>query len=450
MEERLMDTLVQFSSLLDLFVSRIREGVILTDNLGTVLYSNLAACCFLGIPRPGDAQQATHKPDIRLPRSLLTTAQSYWAKRPEHAIDNHSRHFVKQRIDNNGSSHLVDIDMTSVTLPGSSTPIHLMFVSEPHDQRRPAIDNVPTASSELCTESPCMQEIREMLQQIAPTMASVLLQGESGTGKTLLARLVHEHSNQAKSPLVEVNCAAIPENLLESELFGHVKGAFTGAVSDRPGRLQAADGGTLFLDEVSEIPLHLQSKLLKALDEKCFQMVGSDKNIRVNIRIIAASNRNLRDMVDAGTFRPDLYYRLAVFSLTVPALRERPDDITALIQHLHRRFVKRGYSDGLEYSADAMAMLLNYPWPGNVRELSNAVEHAMILATNGLITPKCLPCDIHDYHVNNTTHTTSENNPCCEITDALESACGNRAEAARKLGIDRTTLWRRMHRLGLS
>ena len=445
-----MDTLAQFSTLLDFVVSRIREGVILTDNLGTVLYSNLAACCLLGIPRPSDTQQAAINPDVHLPLGLLTTAQTYWAKRSTQSIDNRSQQLVKQRINNNGVSRLVDINMTTVTLPGSSTPIHLMFVSEPDDQRPPALESMQSVSSELCTESPCMQEIRETLQQIAPSMASVLLQGESGTGKTLFARLVHERSTQAKAPLVEVNCAAIPENLLESELFGHVKGAFTGAVCDRPGRLQAADGGTLFLDEVSEIPLHLQSKLLKALDEKCFQMVGSDKNIRVNIRIVAASNRNLRDMVDAGTFRPDLYYRLAVFSLTVPALRERPDDIPFLIQHLHRRFVKRGYSDGLEYSADTMAMLLNYPWPGNVRELSNAVEHAMILSKNGLITPKCLPCDIHDYHARNTMDSTANQNPRWEITDALESASGNRAEAARMLGIDRTTLWRRMHRLGLS
>lgn len=444
-----MDSLMQLSSILDVFVSRLREGVILTDNLGTVLYSNLAACCLLGISRPNDTQQAAINPDAQLPRSLLATAQACWAKHSAQSIDNHAQHFIKQHISNNGVNRLIDIDMTSVTLPGSSTPMHLMFVSETDNQHQQALERMPTASNELCTESPCMQGIRETLQQIAPTMASVLLQGESGTGKTLLARLIHEHSRQAKAPLVEVNCAAIPENLLESELFGHVKGAFTGAVSDRPGRLQAADGGTLFLDEVSEIPLHLQSKLLKALDEKCFQMVGSDKNIRVDIRIIAASNRNLRNMVDAGTFRPDLYYRLAVFSLTVPALRERPDDIPALIQHLHRRFANRGYSDGLEYSAEAMALLLNYPWPGNVRELSNAVEHAMILAKNGLITPRCLPCDIHDYHANNTDSTT-ENNPCCEITDALETACGNRAEAARMLGIDRTTLWRRMHRLGLS
>lgn len=444
-----MDSLVQLSSLLDVFVSRLREGVILTDNLGTVLYSNLAACCLLGISRPNDTQSAAINPDAQLPRSLLTTAQAYWAKHSAQSIDNHAQHFIKQHISNNGVNRLIDIDMTSVTLPGSSSPMHLMFVSETDDQHQQALERTPTVSNELCTESPCMQDIRETLQQIAPTMASVLLQGESGTGKTLLARLIHERSTQAQAPLVEVNCAAIPENLLESELFGHVKGAFTGAVNDRPGRLQAADGGTLFLDEVSEIPLHLQSKLLKALDEKCFQMVGSDKSIRVNIRIIAASNRNLRNMVDAGTFRPDLYYRLAVFSLTVPALRERPDDIPALIQHLHRRFANRGYSDGLEYSADAMALLLNYPWPGNVRELSNAVEHAMILAKNGLITPRCLPCDIHDYHANN-TEGAFEKNPCCEITDALESACGNRAEAARMLGIDRTTLWRRMHRLGLA
>ena len=445
-----MDALAHLTLLMGLVVSRIRDGVVLTDNLGSVLYINLAACCLLGIPRPSDAQPLAINPNVQLPGALLNATRTCCAKHSAQLMDSQPQYFVKQRIENNGVNRLVNIEMTTVTLPDSPTPMHLMLVSDADVRHRPALETPQTVASDLFTETPRMLEIRETLEQIAPTMASVLLQGESGTGKTLLARMIHERSARGNAPLIEVNCAAIPDNLLESELFGHVKGAFTGAVSDRPGRLQAADGGTLFLDEVSEIPLQLQPKLLKALEEKCFQMVGSDKNTRVNVRIIAASNRNLRDLVDAGAFRADLYYRLAVFSLTVPALRERPDDIPALIQHLHRRFVERGYPGGLEYSADAMAMLLNYPWPGNVRELANAVEHAMILAKDGLISSKCLPGDIHDYHLHKNAFSQPEQKPRWEIAEALEAANGNRAEAARMLGIDRTTLWRRMHRLGLS
>jgi DNA-binding NtrC family response regulator len=450
MEERQMDSIAQMAPLLDMFVSRLRDGVILTDNLGTVLYTNLAACCLLGMPQPNDPHRSPTGAAAHLSNALLGATRTICAGYPKQPADHPIRHFIKQRIDHNGSSRVVDIEMTTLTLPDNPVPMRLMFISEAGAGNCPASGLPHTVGGDLFTDSPRMREIRETLVQIAPTMASVLLQGESGTGKTLLARMIHMNSRRADAPLVEINCAAIPDNLLESELFGHVKGAFTGAVSERPGRLQAANGGTLFLDEVSDIPLQLQPKLLKALEEKCFQMVGSDKNTRVDVRIIAASNRNLRALVDAGQFRADLYYRLAVFSLTVPALRERPDDIPALIEHLHRRFVRRGYQEGLEYSAAAMAMLLSYPWPGNVRELANAVEHAMILAKDGVITPKCLPADIQNHYPDSHMDVYPDPKPGWEIAEALEAANGNRAEAARMLGIDRTTLWRRMHRLGLT
>ncbi|HEY9199092.1 MAG TPA: sigma-54 dependent transcriptional regulator [Gammaproteobacteria bacterium] len=445
-----MDALVQFAPLLDMFVSRVREGVVLTDNLGTILYTNLAACCLLGIPHSRDTAQPAGHTAMRLPGWLLKAMQKRCSHSANQLVEQRGRHTLKERVENNGVTRVVDIDMTTVTLPGSALPLHLLLLSAAEQHARAVMDTQRGNGHDLFTESPRMVDIRETVLRIAPTPASVLLQGESGTGKTLLARMIHEFSDRSAGPLVEVNCAAIPENLLESELFGHVKGAFTGAVSDRPGRLQAADGGTLFLDEVSELPLHLQPKLLKALEEKCFQMVGSNKDIHVNVRIVAASNRNLRELVDHGAFRADLYYRLAVFSLAVPALRERPDDLPALIRHLQRRLAARGYRDGIEFSAEALALLLNYPWPGNVRELSNAVEHATILAKDGLITPKCLPGDILDHHLQKNADVRSAPPPGREIAEALEAAKGNRLAAARMLGIDRTTLRRRMQRLGLS
>jgi transcriptional regulator with GAF, ATPase, and Fis domain len=304
--------------------------------------------------------------------------------------------------------------------------------------------------SAIITRNSAMEEVLAKARLVASGDASILIQGESGTGKTLLARMIHKKSNCAQGPLVEVNCAAIPDSLLESELFGHVKGAFTGAVTDRAGRFQAADGGTLFLDEISEIPLHLQPKLLKALDEQCFQMVGSDKNMEVNVRIIAATNQNLREMVDAGEFRADLYYRLAVIPIDVPALRERIGDIPLLIRHICDGLISRGYPNNIQCSEEAMRHMMDYPWPGNVRELANAVEHGMILARNGEVTLPCLPADVRNYingHQDPEDHLEQQRT---EIENALIAAHGNRVEAARALGIDRSTLWRRMNRLGFT
>jgi len=365
-------------------------------------------------------------------------------------------HF-EQRISHDGVTRFVDVSSTTVPIPGEDDPFRLMVMSDITDRRRlQAVLNENTSSG-MVTQDPRMLEITAMLDHIAPTRASVLLQGESGTGKSLLARMIHDRCARCDEPLIEINCAAIPESLIESELFGHVKGAFTGATQDRTGRLQAAHGGTLFLDEISEMPLHLQPKLLKALEEQRFQMVGSDKDVKVDVRIIAASNQCLRELVDQGRFRADLFYRLAVIPVEIPALRDRPGDIPLLIHYVCDKLVSRGYPDNLECDKESMRLMMDYPWPGNVRELSNAVEHGMILAENGTVKPDSLPYDIRHFHhatprpETKAADSHSEVDPHCrEILDALELTNGNRAEAARKLGIDRSTLWRRMHRLGLT
>lgn len=283
-----------------------------------------------------------------------------------------------------------------------------------------------------------------------------MLQGESGAGKTQIARMIHQQSDRAHKPFVEVNCAAIPESLIESELFGHIKGSFTGAMQDRSGRFQAANGGTLFLDEISEIPFHLQAKLLKAVQDQSFEMVGSDDTLKVNVRIISASNRDLREQVDQNIFRADLYYRLAVIPLTIPSLRDRPGDVPVLIKHFCNRMEKRGYDSAqLECNPDAMKLMLNYPWPGNVRELENAVEHGIICAQGNSVGPESLPQHIQDYShsrkmpLTKQTNLAEEHIQRVQIENVMREADGNKSKAAQLLGIDRTTLWRRMQKLGI-
>jgi PAS domain S-box-containing protein len=449
-----MNALAQFTPLMDAVIAHIHEGVILTDNSGKVLFHNPAADELLGFPDFDSVNDIRETAGIDLDQSLIP------------GPDTHSlvagQDFIKQqferRVKRNGVTRFLEVNATSVPIPGEPNPIQLMVMEDVTDKRR--LQNVLNGNrkSGLITRDPRMLEITTMIEQIALTKASVLLQGESGTGKSLLARMIHRQSPRHDQPLIEINCAAIPESLLESELFGHVKGAFTGATQDRAGRLQAAHGGTLFLDEISELPLHLQPKLLKALEEQSFQMVGSDRSVDVDVRIIAACNQNLRELVDQGRFRADLYYRLAVIPVDIPALRDRPGDIPLLVQHISERLIGRGYPDNLSCDQEAMRLMMDYPWPGNVRELSNAVEHGMILAEDGIVKPDSLPYDIRHYHSN----TASAPAGSCqnrqpeidphrkEILDALEKSNGNRAEAARSLGIDRSTLWRRMHRLGIT
>ncbi|MGE0129033.1 MAG: sigma 54-interacting transcriptional regulator [Blastocatellales bacterium] len=236
---------------------------------------------------------------------------------------------------------------------------------------------------DIVGESAALKKALEQIALVAQSEANVLVLGESGTGKELIARAIHERSQRAAGPLVKVNCASIPRDLFESEFFGHVRGAFTGAIRDRVGRFQLADGGTLFLDEVGEIPLDLQSKLLRVLQEGTFERVGEEKTRRANVRIVAATNRDLRREIEAGTFRQDLFFRLSVFPLELPPLRERREDIPLLVRHFIQEASKQARCGRLQVSDEQMAALQRYQWPGNVRELQNVIERAMILSRCG-------------------------------------------------------------------
>ena len=244
--------------------------------------------------------------------------------------------------------------------------------------------------------SPAMNEVCETIAKVAPTAATVLINGESGTGKEVVARAIHKSSTRANRPWVAVNCAAIPENLLESEMFGHVKGSFTGAVSDKEGLFEAANGGTLFLDEISSMPLILQGKFLRALQEREIRRVGDTKSIPIDVRIIAASNSNLEEAVVKGTFRSDLFYRLAVIMIDIPPLRERREDILPLARHFITEEVGKTRQPPT-ISEDAAQLLMAYDWPGNVRELENCMRHALTFWRQGEITPKELPSRVAEH-----------------------------------------------------
>ncbi len=442
----------QFGPIVNLIISHIHEGVLLTSKRGDILFHNPAALEMLGIKHCKTLKGIKEESGLNLQKCMLRAA---FDAGEEDAAARPSGEFVKfeERITVTGFTRFIEFQTGMVSV-GQDEDLRLLLLKDITEHRRFEAVFKEISDSGIITNDPKMLEINAKLTHISPTKASVLLQGESGTGKTLLARMIHKNSKRASHPFVEVNCAAIPESLLESELFGHVKGAFTGAIQSRAGRFQTAHKGTLFLDEISEIPLHLQSKLLKAIEEQSIQMVGSDKNVEVDVRVISASNQELRSLVDNGKFRADLFYRLAVIPLNIPPLRERPGDLPLLIAHFCDQLVARGYQDGITCTKETMSLMLDYHWPGNVRELVNAVEHGMILAEEKIVTPSCLPQDIRRY--SEPANTLDE--PAQGISDAtqrqiivsmLRKAGGSKSEAARMLGIDRSTLWRRMQRLGL-
>ena len=240
-------------------------------------------------------------------------------------------------------------------------------------------------------ESASIKAILTEVKKVTDTRSSVLLLGETGTGKELFARVIHHNSSRRDMPFVPINCSAIPENLLETELFGHLKGAFTGAVASKRGLLEEADGGTVFLDEIGDMSLPLQAKLLRVIEDQVIRPVGSTKGTKADIRFITATNQDLRAAVKAGTFREDLYYRINVISLQIPPLRERKDDIRELVMHYLDKYGQEMGKPVKDVTAEAMDVLVNYDWPGNVRELQNVVERAILIADDGVITAECLP-----------------------------------------------------------
>jgi two-component system response regulator AtoC len=300
----------------------------------------------------------------------------------------------------------------------------------------------------IIAKSPKMLKIFELIRIVAPTNATVLITGETGTGKEVVARAVHHQSKRRSKCFIATSCAALPESLLESELFGHEKGSFTGAAERKKGKFEAADKGTLFLDEIGEINANTQVHLLRALEEKKITRIGSNEEIDVDVRVITATNKDLRQMVMQNQFREDLYYRLKVVTIGLPALKERREDILPLAEHFLKKYAEENSKDVITLSPEVIEFMLNYSWPGNVRELENMIEHGVILSTSNVVTMAELPQDIiHPLPAEEKTIEAVTKN---HILHVLEETKGNISEAAKILGVQRMTLYNKLKKYGHS
>ncbi|WP_025112406.1 sigma-54 dependent transcriptional regulator [Pseudomonas sp. H1h] len=351
-----------------------------------------------------------------------------------------------------------DIDELDITV---SKALQFRDILKDNQRMRAELDEHQQIDS-LIGDSPSFRSVLQAVDSVRESTATVLLSGESGTGKEMVARAIHKHGNRADKPFVAVNCAAIPEGLLESEMFGHRKGAFTGAVADRIGRFQQADKGTLFLDEIGEMPLALQAKILRALQERVIEPVGDTKERKVDVRVIAATNKDLLQAVANKEFREDLYYRLNVFPIPLPALRERVEDIAPLARHFALTLGAAAGKRISGFSAQALQAMTRYSWPGNIRELQNCVERATIVASANIIEEQDLPAYLFAAQASDSSGPLSEINGVpadldaalaevekAYILAALQQSNGVQAAAAQLIGISERSFWYRLKKLGI-
>ena len=414
------------------------EGIIAHDLQRRVLYFNRAAEAVTGYSREEVVGRDCHQ----VFGAPFCGELCLFCGQQVHR-DLEKKEYSLQILDRQGTSHR--LEMTVVGMKNSEGRLigvlaSFRDVTDLLDKR--SAQSQANSFAGLVGAHPGMREIFQLIRDLAHSEVSVCITGETGTGKELVATAIHRESWRGDGPFVPINCGALPEGVLESELFGHVKGAFTGAIHNRKGRFELADQGTLFLDEVAELPAGLQVKLLRVLQEGCFEPVGSEKTIRVDVRVISATNRDLKEMVRRGTFRQDLFYRLNVVPIRVPSLRERVSDIPLLIDHFLALFTRQGKKT-MQIHPDTHDLLLNYPWPGNVRELYNALEYALIRSKGQVILPQDLPPEVQQVKEEKIT---AKGRPVVlnagMVREALSRSAGNRSLAARHLGVGRATLYR--------
>jgi len=464
-ENQLASPMVGLNSLTSL-IDNLEEGILFLDGERRVVAINRAAQKMIGGSADGRVDQLIGHlcPSLfrgtKCARACEKSGQCSLIRQKQ---DKRIQDISIQRPDQS----IVSLRMWAISLPVDEPVARCAIILRNRTRERQLEEEVSERMrlGGLIGHSQPMQTLFQQILRIAASEATVLILGESGTGKELVARALHENSGRAKGPYVRVHCAAFPENLLEAELFGHAKGAFTGAVSARAGRFEAADGGTILLDEIGEIPPSVQVKLLRVLQEREVERLGENQPRKIDVRIIAATHRDLAAMVQRGEFREDLYYRLHILPLHVPPLRERRDDIPMLSQHLLVEMAQRYKREDVFISDEAMRLLVAYHWPGNVRELVNTLEYALVHAEGSAILPRHLPPMLRA--APSAQHTFVPSGPASaslnkpyyraanadqeqdRIREALQAANGNKAEAARLLGMSRTTLWKKLKAYGM-
>ena len=439
-------------------VDTIRDGIMIVDRGGRIVSTNRAFETITGYSRTEAVGQTCHLLRCDICEAARNTQGRNWCKlfrtgrinsnrctltrkdgRPVHVIKNASLLLGHTQKVIGAVETLTDV----TELVRKENQIEAFRQELQHED---GFSGILGASAAIC-------RVFELVRNAAQSDAPVIILGESGTGKELVARAIHDVGTRRKMPFVDINCAALSESLLESELFGHVKGAFTGAFRARPGRFEAASGGEIFLDEIGDLPLHIQVKLLRVLEEKVVERVGANAPIPINVRIISATNRDLDALVASGAFREDLYYRINVIPIWIPPLRERLEDIPLLAEAFLKRISWKAGRSIPAVSPEAMALLTNYAWPGNVRELKSAFEYAFVTCQEGRLECYHFPPNIVN-HVKGSVKCREadlgrEETQRRQLISALQQASGNRTEAARILGVTRVTVWNRMKRFGI-
>jgi len=421
----------------------VSDGILTVDKALRVITVNRAATEITGFSR----EEALSSSCLDVFRQILFGQECLVCRALEKR--EYVRDVEREIVRKGGDRRLVLVTTTPLVEAGDEQP-GVVVVFRDIQEIRELREQLKGRSGlhQLIGKSHKMQEIYRLIEQVGDSSVSVLIQGESGTGKELVARATHYQSPRASRPFVAVNCSALVETLLESELFGHVKGAFTGATYSKAGRFEMADGGTVFLDEIGDLSPAIQLKLLRVLQEKEFERVGESKPRKVDVRIIAATNKNLLHSVKEGRFRDDLYYRVKVVAVDLPPLRERRDDIPLLVEHFVEKLNKDMGKKIVGGTKETMAALMSYPWPGNIRELENAIEHAFVLCKGRWLTLEDLPPEIAKSEGSDSTvipdAPVNEHAERLRILETLKAAGGRPTETARQLGISRTTLWRKL------
>jgi transcriptional regulator with PAS, ATPase and Fis domain len=451
---------------LSIVVDNLEEGILFLDKERRVLSINKSALDMIGQKEDGDVNI-----DIinQLCPDLFPGASC--ARECEHSgicslmMQGLEREKVEEITFNGPEGAMVALNLRAIALSSERTLARcaIVLTNRTHERQLEEEVSERIRMGGLIGRSPPMRKLFQHILRAATSDATVLIQGESGTGKELVSRALHENSSRSTGPYIRLHCAALAENILESELFGHAKGAYTGATTAREGRFEAAHTGTLLLDEIGEISPAIQVKLLRVLQEREVERLGENISRKVDVRIIAATNRDLLEMVRAGTFREDLYYRLRVLPIQTPTLRSRREDISLLVQHLLSEMESR-YGRSLEITPKALQALENYDWPGNIRELVNALEFAFVQSDGPNILPSHFPAEILNQSAAPTYQAAGTEAPPMAyyrsriqpdeekelIIHALRETGGNKAAAARKLGMSRTTLWKRLKHFGMT